>query len=249
MSPATTEPASQPTTRPLATVEPGGELLLEQLNAAYAKPGPRHVVGEIKGLFDVAGRSKAYSMAVEGRTDGHGRFLHDAGPAGLIVGNGKSAYLYDRRRDAFATLTAMADRLPADQIQSPLINILLDENPALLLSLTTEPAALLKRSVKTIRPAMQPSALVLERAAKRITLHLNSEDGTIRSSDIDFIPLMEKRGAAGVKAAGATLTYTVQSAEAPGEKAFDWQPPATATEFSAVPPAPPQAPATQALKR
>ena len=219
------------TTQALATVDPAALPLLAQLQTAYTAPGPLHVIGEIVGEFDVAGRRKKYSLHVDGRTDGQGRFLHDAGDAGLIVNDGKTAYLYDRRRDAFAALDALAARQPADAIDQSLIDVLLDENPALLLALTTDPTALLRRSVTAIRPATQPSTLVLERQDKWTTLHLRPADGTIASAGVDFTPLMRSRKAAAIVAARATLTYQSPTREAPPDTLFTWHPPASATEF------------------
>lgn len=236
--PGTTRPgttrraATQPaTTQLLATVDPAAFPLLAQLQVAYTAPGPLHVVGEIVGEFDVAGRRKKYTLHVDGRTDGQGRFLHDAGDAGLIVNDGKAAYLYDRRRDAFAVLDALAARQPVDAIDQSLIDILLDENPALLLALTTDPTALLRRSVTFIRPATQPSTLVLERENKCTTLRLRRADGTIESAEVDFTPLMRSRKAAAIVAARATLTYQPPATDVTADSVFIWHPPASATEF------------------
>ncbi|MDB5324898.1 MAG: hypothetical protein JWM57_467 [Phycisphaerales bacterium] len=233
---ATRRAATQPaTTQSLATVDPAALPLLAQLQKAYTAPGPLHVTGEIVGEFDVAGRHKKYTLHVDGRTDGQGRFLHDAGEAGLIVNDGKAAYLYDRRRDAFATFDPIAARQPADAIEQSLIDVLLDENPALLLTLTTDPTALLRRSVTAIRPATQPATLVLERPDKWTTLRLRLEDGSIASAEVDFTPLMRSRKAAAIVAARATLTYQVPAHDAAPAAVFTWHPPASATEFQIKP--------------
>ena len=205
-SPATTRVTRGPATSQ-AAVDPAAQALLDRLQKAYTAAGPLHVVGDVVGDFDVAGRRKRYTLHVDGRTDGDGHFRHDVGATGLIVNDGKTAYLYDGKRDAFATLDAFDGRQPAGDIDQALIDVLLDENPALLLSLTTDPDALLRRSAKAIRPATQPCALVLEVTDKTITLRLRPDDGTIARSEVDFRPLMKSRHAQAVVAADATLRY------------------------------------------
>lgn len=174
-------------------------------------------------------------MKIDGQTNGAGRFRHDAADAGLVIGDGTHVYFYDRHRDSFGTLPATPGRRGADDIEPSLINVLLDENPAVLLTLTTDPAALLRRAARSIKPgpATQPSlaGIVLEQPYKTITLWIDSDDGLIRSTDVDFAPLMKARHAVDVKAARATLTYSQIAHDAPPADAFHWQPPATATEF------------------
>ncbi|HEX8325865.1 MAG TPA: hypothetical protein VF595_18315 [Tepidisphaeraceae bacterium] len=247
MSPEGAAPATAPaTTQAMARVEPDAEPVLARLAAAYAAVGPLHVTGQIVGTFDVAGRRQVYQLPVDGRTDGVGRFRHDAGYAGLIVSDTIRTFIYDQRRGAYTKLPADADRAPGRQpaadVDSALVSVLLDENPILLLTLTDDPAALLRRAATTIRlaPTTRPDdfGLVLEQPAKQITLRLDARDATIRASDIDYAPLMKSRKATAVKAAGATLTYTRAVAESSPPETFTWQPPDTATEFDL--PGPPE---------
>ena len=231
----TSRPAA--TTHASATVDVAAEPLLAKLNAAYAD-GPLTVEGELVGTFDVAGRRHVYRMPITGQTDGDGRFVHDAASAGRIVAGEKKGVLFDRRRNAFATFDAPGGRVPATELEPALIDILLDENPALLLSLVTDPDAALRLAAKRIVPSTRPSAsqpaggaVTLELEDKTIDLHLDA-DGTIRSSFIDYTPLMTARGAVAVKAASVTLTYRSATRAAPTTTAYAWEPPPTATEFA-----------------
>lgn len=234
-SPATTRSTTSPaTTQATAAVDADAEPVLARLAAAYAGDQPLHVTGRLEGEFDVAGRRRTYTLPVDGRTDGAGRYRHDAGPAGLLVSDGVHAYLFDARRGAFATLKAKPGRPVPDDVDPAVRSILLDENPALLLSLTTDPAGLLRHSARVIRlaPATQPAdaGLVLEGPQKLWTFRLTPA-GTIRSATIDYTPLMTARRATHVKTAKVTLTYDSTSNAPPPADAFTWLPPATATEF------------------
>lgn len=225
------------TTRALATVDAAAEPILAKLNTAYAG-GPLTVEAELVGVFDVAGRSRTYRLAITGQTDGNGRFVHDAASAGRIVAGEKRGVVFDRRRNAFATFDAPGARVPAADLEPALIDVLLDENPALLFGLVTDPDATLRMAAQRIRPATRPSTsrpagdgVVLELEDKTIELNLNA-DGTVGSSVIDYTPLMTTRRAVAVKAAAVTLTYRSAKPVAPSTDVYTWEPPATATEFA-----------------
>ena len=221
---ATTRAAA---TRGAATVAAAAEPLLAKLNRAYAA-GPLNVEGELVGTFDVAGRRHTYRLPITGQTDGRGRFVHDAGAAGRIVAGDQRGVLFDRRRNAFATFDAPAARVAAADLEPALVDILLDENPALLFGLVTDADAILRSAAGQISVA---DGLVLRLTDKTITLHLN-DDGTVRASDIDYTPLMKAHDAVAVKAAQVTLTYRTASRTEPPADIYAWDPPATATEFA-----------------
>lgn len=244
--PATTRPTttSQPattqaaTTRASADVSAAAAPVLDRLAAAYANAVPMDFVASVVGTFDVAGRSKMYTLEISGRTDGDGRFFHYGSGVGLLVSDGTNAYLYDQRRNAYAELQATPRRPAPAELDEAISDVLIDENPALLLTLTTDPAGLLKHLAKAVRlPAGKADGradgLVLELPMKLITLEVDPKTGLITRSTIDYAPAMTARHAAGVRRADAVLTYTRQAHAAttmPAD-AFAWQPPATASQI------------------
>ncbi|MGC4032015.1 MAG: hypothetical protein QM754_09825 [Tepidisphaeraceae bacterium] len=253
---AAAEPASRPTTGPATrprrvattattqvTVTADAQPWFDKLAAFYAKPGPLRVEGVLTGHFDVAGRAKDYSLAIVGQVDDAGRFRHDT-DAGLLINTGSAAYLYDRKRDAYAELTTAPGRQAIEAISPTFIGILVDENPAVLLKHAADPAALLGQLGKSIRlapsAATQPAdvkaaaGLVFEQQDRLQTLWL-SDAGEIVAATIDYSPMMRSRKANAIKAALATLVYRSSEVKIPDAGIFNWQPPATAMQFDAEP--------------
>jgi len=235
-APATQSATSRPaTTQSLATVSEEAAPLLAKLSDAYLHAGPLKVSGTIIGRFDVAGRSKTYTLDVFGQTDGDGRFYHygqtDGRGIGLVISDGKNGYLYDQHRNSFAELDVTRGRCEPGDLNEAISDVLIDENPALLLCLTNDPASLLRMLTSSIKRSdgKDASELVLDLKSRRITLRLDEKTGRITRSTIDYGPIFTTRHAAGVKSVSAVLTYTVQQ---PGEKiSYTWSPPATASQM------------------
>ena len=232
----TTFPTTAPATRPTANVSVDAAPLLDALAKTYSRVEPLRVTGVIVGDFDVAGRKKVFTLRVSGITDGAGRFIHKADGSGLLVNNGKQAYLFDSKRDTFAELPAMAARVSPAELDESVVNVLLDENPALLLTLTSDPAGLLKQVATKIHLSQTPPGgankqLVLELPQKRITLSVDPTRDTITSSTIDYASVFKARGATDVKSVKAVLTYEPAKSHFTADD-FAWSPPADATEIS-----------------
>ena len=201
--------------------------------APYA--GPLKIAGTVIGNFDVAGRSKTRTLDVFGQTDGDGRFYHygqsDGRGVGLVISDGKNGYLYDQHRNSFAELDVTPGRCAPGDLNNAISDVLIDENPALLLCLTNDPATLLRMLSASIKrsDAKDASEIVLDLKTRRITLRLDDKSGRIVRSTIDYGPIFTARHAAGVKSVSAVLTYAVQQ---PGEQiAYTWSPPATASQM------------------
>ncbi|MGN6505508.1 MAG: hypothetical protein ACTHM6_08100 [Tepidisphaeraceae bacterium] len=251
---ATTQPATQPATRPTAAVSADAATLLEAIAHAYRAAPALKVAGTLVGDFNVAGRHQTFHLPVTGVTDGHGRFLHTARGAGLLVSNGADAFLYDQKRNSFAKLDATAGRAPTDQIDPAIVSVLLDENPSLLLAVCDAPADVLKACATSIHlpliyfPSIhsssqskdsqsavsQPraSTLVLETPDKCYTWDVDPDTYFLTRCTIDFSPAFKARHAAGVKRVSAVLIYTSTTTDAPPAEAFSWSPPPGSTEMS-----------------
>lgn len=251
---AATQPATQPATRPTAAVSADAATLLEAIAHAYRAAPALKVTGTLVGDFDVAARHQTFQLPVTGVTDGHGRFLHTARGAGLLVSDGADAFLYDQKRNSFAKLDASAGRAPTDQIDPAIVSVLLDENPSLLLAVCDAPADVLKACATSIHLASIHStsihsssqstdsqstdsqstapSLVLETPDKRYTWEFDPSTHFLTRCTIDFSPAFKARGAAGVKRAAAVLTYTSTTTDQPAADAFSWSPPPGSTEMS-----------------
>ena len=256
-----TRPASRPTSGPttVAAPDPAAVRWLNRAAAAYGPARPLTVAGTLVGTFDVAGRRRVYTLQVRGVTDGQGRFAHRAEGVGLLVNDGHDAYVFDAGRNTYARLPASTQRAGANgtaAVDASVVSVLLDENPALLLTLTTDPAALLTAASQSpLRPATGPTTtatrpttgpttgpasatgpaevgLVVDRGGKTVTLWADPVTGEIRRAVLDYGPAFAARHTYGLKTARVELTYDPPTHGPPPATAFAWQPPVTATEFT-----------------
>lgn len=229
---------TQAATRPTAEVSPAAEPLLKQLADAYAQALPLKVEAKIAGRFDVAGRSKAYELAVRSHTSDGIRFIHTADGAGLIVSNGKRGFLYDERRKVYATLEVKNERVTPDALDEAISDILLEENAALLPALVTDAGELLERLATKIDvgPAetidgLPHATLVLTRKEDAtVTLAISPQTGLVRRAIIDYKPLLKERGAAAIQAGELVADFSITRQINEDAKAYDWQPPDDADE-------------------
>ena len=224
--PATTHSA----TTQAADISPAAGALLSKLAAASAKSAPTQFAGVIVGDFDVAGRAKHFELDVTGRTDGNGRFWHYGRETGLLVSDGTHGYLYDQHRNRYAELQVAAGRCAPSNLDEAVSDVLLDENPALLMTLTTDAGALLRRLATSITLSDSGNGLVLSTSLKRITFDLDPATQALLRSTIDYTPDFVRRGATGVKSAKAVLTYGTPLFP-PASDSYTWSPPPTASQF------------------
>jgi hypothetical protein len=225
-----TAPTTSPTTRAAeASVEisPDARPLLEKLNQAYAAPRAVSLRVNVRGVFDVAGRVRNYSLDAIGYADGKGRFSHDVTGVGRVVQTDDRVIIFDARRNAYGVIEQTPAVRPAGQIAEAISDVFIDENPVLLMLIASDPAKLLERGAKTI--TVRDGALVITSETDIRTIRL-AADGSIESMVIDYVPLLELRGAHAIKSASATLTYT-RSDTSPPEGAFVFEVPSGAVEF------------------
>ncbi len=226
--PATTKPATRPATKPAVQISPEARVLLDKLNTAYAQPRAASLRVSVRGEFDVAGRARTYTLDAVGYTDGKGRFDHEVEGVGRIVQTDDRVIVFDARRNAYGVIDQPPAVRPAGKIPEAVSDVFIDENPALLMLITTEPAKLLERGAKSIN--VKDGALVITQESDVRTISLEP-DGRIRSMTIDYVPLLELAGAKKIKSATATLTYTPSDASPPPDRAFAFDIPSGAVEF------------------
>lgn len=239
-APATTGPATtQSATRPSAEVTPVAESLLKRLTDAYAAAVPLTVDAKVAGTFDVAGRSKTYEMTVTSQTPDGVRFVHKAAGVGLAVSNGKRGFLYDERRKAYATLEVKETRAAPDDLDDAISDVLLEENAALLLALTTDAGELLKGlatridagTTETIERQPHATVVLMRKDDATITLSIAPDSGLIRRALVDYRPLLKARGA-DAKSGQVTIDFTISHTIDSDAKEYDWQPPEDADEIN-----------------
>ena len=237
-----TQPASQPSSRP-ANVTPEAADVIRKLQDAITAAGAMQIDGEVTGQFDVAGRSHTYVAQLRSLVAPDGRFRHELVGYGLIVGGEKKITFYDPRRNSFATTDRAAAQAPAADIPAPLVSVLLDENPLLLLALTSEPEKLLASSAKSTALGSGDDAendvLVVQSPDVRRAFSIDRRTHLMSKVTIDYQPRFAQRGAKNTTAT-VTIRYTQVAADAKIDaRQFTFTPPQSATEFNISPPAPP----------
>ncbi len=194
------------TSQPAVEVTPEAKVLLDRVNAAYlqAQSKPVTNAATITGEFDIAGRSKKYEMKVYGFADGKGHFDHRVKDIGRVVQTEDRLIVYDAVRNSFGTLMQNpAIRKPIDVVDA-VTDVLIDENPSLLMLISNEPVELLKRGAQRI--STRDDKLVIESDEDVREIEIGSDD-MITAVTLDYSPVLKSRMAEGIKIARVRLVY------------------------------------------
>lgn len=224
----TTSPTTQATTQPAVEVTPAAQRMLDRIDKAYAAPVVLKVEATVKGDFDVASRKRSYEMSLVGHTDGKGRFDHQVASVGRLVQTEDRVIVYDAVRNAFGALKQPPAVRAASAIPDAVSSVFIDENPSLLMAITTEPSKMLIDGAK--RVDVEGSDLLIESDETRRTITLD-DAGLIQSMQIDYSLLMRSRKAENIKQARVTLQYTKTERVESTSDAYAFTPPLSATEF------------------
>jgi hypothetical protein len=226
--------------RPKAEVSADAKPVLELVKGYYTAAKSLRVEGSVTGDFDVAGRARKYSFAFTGIADGAGRFTHEPKDIGLVMGNDQRITIFDAKRNAYGWLPPIKGRLPSASVSGDVIDILIDENPAILLMLTTEPDQLLVCDSKRVALGTPDAAgnptLRMENDKDIRVVAVDQKTGALLSMQIDFRPALEAAGAANIKRANVEVKYDrMAPADSIPQSSFEWTPPRGATEFQLKP--------------
>ncbi|HEY0010168.1 MAG TPA: hypothetical protein VGB55_15695 [Tepidisphaeraceae bacterium] len=236
-APATTQ-STAPASRPVESAE--AATILASAKAAYLAAETLAVEGTIRGDFDVANRTKQHAYTFTSAASGAGRFFHrirdEAGRDVLIAASdGKQLTLYNARRNAYATLPASPERVPAEKLADVFTALMLDGDPSTLLLLCSEPDELLRKGATRIEadPAKADHPVLLwESADEKRRLIFDAGTKLLRQVEIDYEPLFKARDTNGFKRALVTIEYGKIAINEPVDEAqFAFKPPRTASEF------------------
>lgn len=196
---ATSESATQP------VVSEKTNALLEKIDRFYAACGPIRLRAQIRGQFDVAGVSQAYSVNVVGYTDGSGLFRHEISANRTLVQTADRLILFDHSNHAFGMLKQKPARRPVDQFPKVIRQILFDENPSLLACISDQPSQMLISSADSVRG--EDNELIISDSDGRLRRIQINKDGMIHSVITDYTNYLQKQGAQKVTSASVVLTY------------------------------------------
>jgi hypothetical protein len=167
-------------------------------------------------------------MSVVGVADGKGHFDHQVAGIGRLVQTKDRVIVYDAARNAFGALKQPPAVRAASAVQEAISSVFIDENPSLLMAITTEPSKLLIDGAKKVDLDGQSLLIVSDEVERRISI---DEAGMIQSMQIDYTPLMKSRKAENIKTAMVTVDYTKSERVESASDVYDFTPPLSATEF------------------
>jgi peroxiredoxin/outer membrane lipoprotein-sorting protein len=230
----TTQPAAVPATQP-AVAETPVQLLLKEIDAAYAKLGSAEFDGTITGSFDVRGQVNHHEASFASRFASPNKFRHQTKDDALVGSTGTTVYSYLSERDQYQSADAPKARAGSADWPAAIVDTLNKQNPAMLLAISTSASAELtniSREMTLIDPTVidgvsYPTLRFDVGADHQITTMLvDPRTHLLRQVSFDYRKPMEKAGTADVKQAEVTIDYSKVSIDAPAEAAvFAWTPP------------------------
>ncbi len=244
-SPAT-QPATQPsTTESTAKISSDAQPIIDAVVAAYEKLHSLDVRGTLNGLIDAGGEKKQETLAFAGAYSSPNRFRHTLEGNVICGSTGTQAYEYLIKRNLYRASEAPKDKVAAAELPGALSEILLDQNPSLLLALAKDPASEIASAATEVSLSDDVKvgddmckALRLSLKDKSVmTLAIDPATHLIRQATVDFKPRMEARQVPDVKTATLTLDYKTSTPDAaPKEDQFAWAPPAGAKDYAKLAP-------------
>ena len=239
---ASAQPA--PATTQSASVTPNAAKVLDAMNEAYSKLTGLELAGKITGDFDVDGQQENQTSEFSTTFAAPNKFRHKMAEEGLIGSTGEKLYVYTKGRNAYLSVDAPKEKVPANDLPDPFADLLGAQNLSLALAISPDPAAELKRTYAKIDkgPAValdskSYTALTLtsRKGEATTTLLVDPESNLLRRASMDLAPEMKSRGAKDVKKALITIDYTTTTANGPAKpNAFAWTPPAGAKDAAEI---------------
>ncbi len=228
----TSRKTTQPATRPTPQITADAKIVLDRIDALYSKLQGMSFTVQITGQFDIAGRKQNYLLNITSLTDGAGRFIHRAENIGVIQQTAKALCLYDQKRNAYGYLISPATRSTSDNLQQEVIDILIDENPSLLMMLVTDPSKVLSTNANQI--SLEGPILKIE-DDESVRKYQFDAAGYIQSVEIDFTTLYKQRNTQNINAALVTITYPKTELNMSiTDDAFDFVPPENAAQSDLI---------------
>jgi thiol-disulfide isomerase/thioredoxin len=233
-------PATQP------AISPEAKALIDQTAAAYQKLKSAELDGVLKFQENEGGQhgqQAKHSIDFTDIVGGHDRFRHEGtedGKADNAVGaNDKTQYIYQAQSQEYLTGPAAPTDADVDDLMDPLPQFLRQADPSLLLALSKHPAALILEDVAAAsRPAdtkldsqSYPTLKLVHQDKSVQTILLDPTTHLIRQVQTDLTPVLVAQGQTADHALIA-IDYTTTTPNAPVKAvAFDWTPPAGATQM------------------
>ena len=245
----------EPASRPSAQVTPDAQLLLNQMTEAYQKLNTFQTAGTVSISLDAGGQKKAEQSEIMGAFQSPDQFRHDLKGQDTIVSNGTKLFAYLVDKNNYLQFDAPKTR--ADGVPAQIGEVLMDQDPSLLLAIVPNAADALSNGATTISKSADVTldgksypALNIVTADQDTQVVIDPSTGLLRQMKHDLSRSMKERNIPNVKEANVVVDYTQLSPNVvlamakfatPTTQAavtatgFDWTPPADAKPMAAAP--------------
>jgi len=237
-----TRPATRPVSEPVpATVSPQAAELLKRISAAYSSLKSLELAGNISFAIVEQGTARRHEARFTSAFAAPNRFRHEIPGEQLFGSTGRKVYAWSEHNNAYIETDCPPGRfvlkeLPADHAQA-----LPAQNPSLVLAISRDPEAELRRWASDISVASdsapgQPALRVVAADRSSVaTVFVDPQSWLIRRVVADYKPLFASMGRDDISSAVLAIDYTLIRTDAPlADDAFEWSPPPGARELAAV---------------
>jgi len=237
--PSTQPTAVEPATKPAAkeSVPADAQVLLDQVAKAYGDAKALSFTGKLSLDFEAGEDAKHESTDFTASFVAPNQFRHEIKDEVLIVSTGEKLFAYLPGKNEYLQVDAPKERVASDKLSEPVAQLLGAQNPALLMTLTTDPIQLITGGASKIAKADDVklaeksfNAITFEKNDRGYRVLIDPSTHFIRQLRIDRKAEITKRGVEGVKTADVTFDYLSTKTDAtPAAELFAWSPPKDAT--------------------
>jgi thiol-disulfide isomerase/thioredoxin/outer membrane lipoprotein-sorting protein len=236
---AQTEPSSQPASQPATqtSISPKAKSLLDAMAKAYTDAKSLTIEGKLSLDFDAGGEQKNVSSDFTASFVAPNQFRHEMKDDALIVSTGEKVYAYLPAKNEYVAVEAPKERIAPKDLSEPITQLLVSQDPVLLMAISTDPKEQLTQGASNVAQAEDVKlgeksfkALTFEKNDRGYRVLLDPSTHLVRQIRIDRKAEIQKRGVEDVKTADVTFDYTsTKVGDAPAPEQFAWSPPRDAT--------------------
>jgi thiol-disulfide isomerase/thioredoxin len=228
-----TNPAS-PSSQP--SVSPQAQAILDQVGKAYHDATALNLKGKLSLDFDAGGEQKQESGDFTASFVAPNKFRHEMKDDLLIVSTGEKVYAYAPGPNEYIAVDAPKDRVSPKDMPSSIVNLLIAQNPVLLMAMSQDPTGPLIEGAGNVEQVEDVKldgksfkALAFARDDWAYRVLVDPSTNFIRQIQIDKKKELQNHGVEDVKKGMVTMDYETKAGEPAAAELFAWAPPKDAT--------------------
>jgi peroxiredoxin len=234
------EPAKEEP-KPLGTVSPEAQQLLEQISDSYKKLNSLELAGVLTLVVQDSGQNRPHESRFTSLFQSPNKFRHEISNQPLFGSTGAKVYAYSAHSNLFLQVDAPAGRNMLQDLPDEHAKVLAAQNLSLVLAMSKDPTLELRQLASSIDrlpsteidgKACDALKLQLNEAGNAATLLFDGASHLMRRVTVDMKPVLEQVGRPDIASASLRIDYqTIKpDAELKGD-AFAWLPPAGAKDY------------------